>query len=210
MLAGAGVVVYGEPAGPTAVRAVEATPAAAKAAAAARPAAAAQPAPAAAKAKPGAPALEKPSVEGIRNFTRVDATVGCAGATSSAALAELKRQGFAAVVNLRLASEPTADVYASMEAASRVGLRYIHLPFDSGKPDPAVADRFLAAVTDRANQPVFIHCGGGGRAGALWFVKRVVVDRWPEDRAMAEAEAIGLTNAALKTWLTEYVKTRGK
>ena len=188
MLAGAGVIAYGRQPG--------------------QPEVAAQPAAPAAKAGPTA--LQKASVEGVRSFTRVDATVACAGATSSAALAELRRQGFAAVVSLRLASEPTADVYASMEAASRAGLRYVHLPFDSGKPDPGVVERFLAAVADRANQPMLIHCGSGGRAGAMWFAKRVVVDRWPDDQAMAEAEAIGLGNAALKTWISEYVRTRGK
>ena len=38
----------------------------------------------------------------------------------------------------------------------------------------------------------------------MWLIKRIVVDKWDVDRAMAEAEALGLTNPALKTWAVEY------
>jgi protein tyrosine phosphatase (PTP) superfamily phosphohydrolase (DUF442 family) len=47
---------------------------------------------------------------------------------------------------------------------------------NSGGPDPAVVDQFLKTVVDPANQRVFIHCASGNRAGALWMIKRIVVD----------------------------------
>jgi len=40
----------------------------------------------------------------------------------------------------------------------------------------------------------------------MWFVKRVRIDGWDTDRAMKEAEALGLTNATLKQFVTEYVR----
>ena len=37
--------------------------------------------------------------EGVRNYTRVDATVACAGATPPEAMAELRNRGFTTVIN---------------------------------------------------------------------------------------------------------------
>jgi uncharacterized protein (TIGR01244 family) len=144
----------------------------------------------------------------VRNYTRVDATVACAGAPSLEAIAELKRLGFAAVINFRQADEPGADVEAEGEAARSAGLKYIHLPFNSSSPDPAVVETFLKAVVDPANQPVFIHCGSANRVGAMWLIKRVVVDGWDVEKATAEADAIGLTSEALRQFALDYVKTR--
>jgi protein tyrosine/serine phosphatase len=69
-----------------------------------------------------------------------------------------------------------------------------------------VVDAFLAAVSDPANSPVYIHCGSANRVGAVWLVKRMLVDGWDERRALAEAEAIGLKNAALRDFMLAYVR----
>ena len=60
---------------------------------------------------------------------------------------------------------------------------------------------------DPANQPVYIHCGSANRVGALWLIKRVVVDGWPVDKAMSEAEAIGLHSDNLKAFALDYIKS---
>jgi len=44
---------------------------------------------------------KKEEVPGIRNFTQVDATTACAGATSPEAITELKRRGFTSIINFR-------------------------------------------------------------------------------------------------------------
>ena len=40
----------------------------------------------------------------------------------------------------------------------------------------------------------------------MWLIKRITVDGWEVDRAVAEAEALGLTNAGLKQWALEYAR----
>lgn len=154
--------------------------------------------------------VQKQDMAGIRNYSRVDATVGCGGATDPSAMAALKKEGFVSVINLRLASEEGANVEAGRAAAQSAGLKYIHLPFNGASPDPKVVDSFLAAVADRANQPVYIHCGSANRVGALWLIKRVLVDGWDVPRATAEAEAIGLTNPGLKRFALDYAETHKK
>jgi uncharacterized protein (TIGR01244 family) len=151
--------------------------------------------------------VKKQEIAGIRNFSRVDATVGCGGATDPAAMATLKKEGFVSVINLRLANEEGANVDAGRAAAQAAGLKYIHLPFNAAMPDPKVVDTFLATVADKTNQPVYIHCGSANRVGGVWMIKRALQDKWPLDRALTEAQAIGLNNPALQTFATDYIKS---
>lgn len=152
--------------------------------------------------------IAKASVPGIVNFGYIGKTVACAGATAPAALADVKKLGYAAVINLRVASEPGAEIDASAAAAQTAGLRFIHLPFNASAPDPMLVDRFIAAITDPKNQPAFIHCASANRAAALWMVKRMVVDKWDADRAATEATALGMTSAALRTFAIEQAQAR--
>jgi uncharacterized protein (TIGR01244 family) len=141
---------------------------------------------------------------GVTNYTRVDATVACAGATPVEALPELKKSGFASVINFRMATEQGANIEEAKATAAEVGLKYIHLPHQT--PTPEIAEAFLKAVSDKSNQPVYIHCASANRVGAMWFIKRVKLDSWPTDRAMKEAEQIGLRAPNLKAFALEYVK----
>ena len=151
--------------------------------------------------------ISKEVVPGIRNLSRLETTVACAGATEVAAIPNVQKMGFKSIINLRQASEPGANVPEAEAAAKAAGLNYVHIPMDGSKPDPAVADRFLAAIKQPANQPAYIHCASANRAAAMWFIKRVQIDRWDTDKAMKEAEALGLTSAPLKQYATNYVNT---
>jgi len=150
--------------------------------------------------------VQKQPFPGVQNYSRVDATIACGGATTPDAMAALKKEGFVSVVNLRLADEPGANIEGSKAAASAAGLQYFHLPFRTSAPDKDLVDRFIATVGEPKNQPVFIHCGSANRVAALWLIKRVKVDRWTVEKAVQEAEAIGLTNAALKKFALDYLE----
>ena len=154
--------------------------------------------------------VTKESVPGVTNFSKVGTTIACAGATTPEAIAEVKKLGYAAIVNLRQASEAGANVEGAAAAAKAAGIKYVHLPFNAASPDPSLVDNFLKAVTDPANQPVFVHCASANRAAALWMIKRLNVDGWTADRAGEEAAALGLTNPALKTFALDYARTHQK
>jgi uncharacterized protein (TIGR01244 family) len=154
--------------------------------------------------------VTKKDVPGVRNYSRVDATIGCGGATEASAMPALKREGFVSVINLRQASEPGANVDASRTAAQAAGLKYIHLPFNAAAPDPAVVDQFLKAVADKNNQPAYIHCGSANRVGGVWMIKRVVLDGWTPERARTEADAIGLTSPQMVAFANDYIAKHRK
>jgi uncharacterized protein (TIGR01244 family) len=164
-------------------------------------------APALAQGTQTAPPVTKESVPGVTNFARLQTTIACAGATAPSAVADLKKMGYASVINLRQASEQGADVDGEAAAAKAAGITFIHLPFNAAAPDTAVVDQFLKAITDKKNEPAFVHCASGNRAAAFWMIKRMKVDKWDADRASAEAAALGLTNPALKSFAVDYVKT---
>jgi uncharacterized protein (TIGR01244 family) len=154
------------------------------------------------------PQLQKETIDGIRNYTKVDASIGCAGATDPNAMTAIAARGYKAVLNLREADEDGAQIPESKAAAEAAGLRFIHVPFKGSAPEDAVADEFLKVVTNTANQPLFINCGSANRVGAMWLIKRMLVDHWPQERAVEEAKAIGLTSEALETFALAYVAKR--
>ena len=150
--------------------------------------------------------VTKETVPGISTFARLDTTIACGGATSADAVPELKKMGFRSIINVRRASEAGADVDAEGVAARSAGLRYVHLPFDPQSPDPMLIDNFIAAVTAPENQPAYIHCAAGGRAAALWMIKRWKADGWDEQRALDEAIALGL-NERFQPFALNYIRT---
>ena len=158
---------------------------------------------------PPAPPTVAAKVEpfaGITNFAPIDDTFACAGAVKAEAAAELKRRGYASVVNFRKASEEGAAIEQEKAAVEAAGLKYVAIPWARTDADvkPAV-DAFLAVAKDPANRPMLFHCASANRASAFWAIKRVVVDGWPKEKALAEAETIGLTQEPMRKWVEEYL-----
>jgi len=154
-------------------------------------------------------------MHGIKNFSRTDRPsgfagfpVGFGGATPDSVMDWLKAEGFASVINLRVANEEGVDLEASRASAAAAGLKYVHLPFDLKNLDPQLYDKFLAAVGDEANRPVYIHCASATRVGALWMIARVLHDDWIVDRAREEAEAIADKPAEAVAFATHFIAAR--
>ena len=150
--------------------------------------------------------VTRKQIAGISTFAQVETTIACGGATTPEAIREIGKMGFKSVVNLRLANEPGARVEEEGAAVRAAGMKYVHLPFDRESPDPKLIDNFIAAVTAPANTPAYVHCAAGGRAAALWMIKRVKADGWPEERALKEADALGL-NDRFRPFALNYLRT---
>lgn len=158
------------------------------------------------------PALAQTKQEraGIVNFTKVDAVVACGGATETAALEGLKKDGFNAVINLRTAGEPGANLEQNAARAKELGIKYISIPFATAQPDPKAVDQFLAEIANKNNQPVFVHCGSASRVGSFWLVKRVLQDGWTIEKATEEAKFIGMRGEPLEKFALDYIASHKK
>lgn len=147
---------------------------------------------------------------GIVNFSKVDAVVACGGATETSALEGLAKDGFKSVINLRQATEANVNIEQNSAKAKELGLKYIHIPFNTQQLDPKVIDNFLAAIADKNNQPAYVHCGSASRVGSVWLAKRVVQDGWSVEKATEEAKAIGLRGEPLEKFALDYIAAHKK
>ena len=154
--------------------------------------------------------VTKESLPGVQNFAKLETTVACAGAITPSSVAEIKKMGYASIINLRQANEQGADIDAEAAAAKTAGINFVHIPFNGAQPTTTAVDQFLKSIVEKGNNPAFIHCSGGNRAASMWFVKRALVDKWDTDRAMAEAVELGFTAQPLKNFMMDYVKTHQK
>ncbi|HWZ56302.1 MAG TPA: sulfur transferase domain-containing protein [Verrucomicrobiae bacterium] len=150
--------------------------------------------------------VTKENVDGITNFHRLETTVACSGAIKSTAVPEIKKFGFASIINLRQATEDGANLEQEEAAAKAADIRYYSIPFSSTEPDTAAVDKFINAITEKGSDPAFIHCAGGGRAATMWFIKRLVVDHWDVDKAAKEATDLGMTSPKLKQFAIDYAQ----
>jgi protein tyrosine/serine phosphatase len=121
--------------------------------------------------------------------------------------ATLKAMGVRTVINLRTR-------HRERKAVEAAGMRYVEIPMSFWKNvDPAVVRLALSAMTDPANQPVFIHCSRGvDRAGVVVAVYRMEVDGWSEAEAEAEMVAFGFHEiwSQLKEFVRWYPNGRGE
>jgi uncharacterized protein (TIGR01244 family) len=159
-----------------------------------------------AAAAPAAQQVTKESVPGVTNFARLETTVACGGATTAAAVPELKKMGFASIINLRVPTEQGANIDEEAAAAKDAGIKFYSIPFNTASPDPAVPEKFLQTLTTPGNEPAYIHCASGNRAAAMWMIKRIAIDHWDTDKAATEAASLGLTNAQLKQFALDYAQ----
>jgi len=122
---------------------------------------------------------------------------------SAADFAAARRRGVVSVVNLRLPDENEFDEAAVVEG---LGMRY-HNPGFRGPETltDATLDRARALLSDRAEQPMLVHCASANRVGAVWLAHRVLDDDIPLDAALAEAHAVGLSNAAHEARVRAYI-----
>jgi uncharacterized protein (TIGR01244 family) len=147
---------------------------------------------------------------GIPQFLKLTDQVWTGGQPWPEHLPKLKDAGIKVILNLR----PHAESNGEREAAKvkELGMSYFNIPVAPGAPDELDADDFLRITDEQLkNGPVFIHCAVGTRVAAFWMIRRVVRDGWEFDKALEEANRIGLRNQAqLIEFAKEYIEKKKK
>ena len=93
--------------------------------------------------------------------------VSVGGQPQLADLEQLKSEGVATVVNLRVPGEDTPLTPAAEGAlVEKLGLSYHHLPVSLDKLNPAQVEE-LREILQKSRGRVFVHCGTGQRACSL-------------------------------------------
>ena len=147
---------------------------------------------------------------GIPQFLKLSDQVWTGGQPWIEHLSKLKDAGINVIINLR----PHAEYEGAREDAKvkELGMSYFNIPVDPRTPDELDADDFLKLTDEQLKYgPTFIHCAVGARVGALWMIRRVMRDGWEFDKALEEANRIGLRNQArLIDFAKEYIAKKKK
>ena len=147
---------------------------------------------------------------GIPHFLKLTDQVWTGGQPWAEHYPKLKAAGIKVIINLR----PHAEYQGEREEAKvkELGMSYFNIPVDFQAPDELDVDDFLKLTDEQLkNGPLFIHCAVGTRVGAFWMIRRVVRDSWEYDKALEEANRIGLhNNARMIEFAREYIDKKKK
>jgi len=147
---------------------------------------------------------------GIPRFLKLTHQVWTGGQPWPEHYSKLKDAGIKVIINLR----PHAEYEGQREEAKvkELGMNYFNIPVDFRAPDELDADDFLKLTDEQLkNGPVFIHCAVATRVGAFWMIRRVVRDGWEYDKALEEANRIGLNNnTRMIEFAKEYIEKKKK
>ena len=147
---------------------------------------------------------------GIQRFLKLNDQVWTGGQPWLEHLPKLKDAGIKVIINLR----PHVEYQGAREESEvkKLGMSYFNIPVDGQAPDELDADDFLKLTDEQLkNGPVFIHCAAAVRVGAFWMIRRVLRDGWEYDKALEEANRIGLNNhPRLTEFAKEYIEKKKK
>lgn len=143
---------------------------------------------------------------GIARFVAVDLKLAGGSAPNNIGLSWLADKGYRTLVDLRQPSEVPAGFIGEV---SRAGLRYIALPIDLASIDAKSISRFNFEIAAGEARPTFFFDSNGGRAGALWYIKRMISDKVDHPIARREAEEIGIASQSDWAAASAYVAQNG-
>lgn len=132
---------------------------------------------------------------------------------SAERVAELAREGFRSIVNLRTPGEKDEILSPSAEGdlVRSHGLEYVSVPISPQEMNETSAERFEQAIANLPG-PVAVHCASGKRAGLFTYMHVARIEGLSGDSAAAKAESMGFQfgTPELKALFTRYVDSGKK
>ena len=121
-------------------------------------------------------------------------------------IAELAREGFKTIVNLRTEAEKEPSPVEEGEMVRSAGMRYVHIPVNTDALTIGLGNRFHQEVS-AVPGPVYVHCAAGKRAGTFAVLHAGLSDGWTTEQTLAKAAELGFTadSPKLEAFLSEYM-----
>ena len=146
---------------------------------------------------PEGPAPDEIHVAPIRRFTRLDGRLSGGALPTAEGLDWLAEKGYRTILDLR---EPSEVQAAFMNQVTSRGLRYLSIPISVKTVDTDHLSRFAFELSMPDARPLYFFDTDGTRAGVLWYVRRLTVDRVDALEATREAEELGLSKTNTEFW----------
>ncbi len=139
---------------------------------------------------------------GIPNATRPEEGLLIAGQPTAKQLKAAAKAGYKTVIDLRPLAEDHG--FDEEKAARKAKLEYTNIAVTPDTLD-APTIKYFMTVLSNAQRPALIHCSSGNRAAGLYYAWLVLENGMPENQAMAQAQAAGLTDPDLGERIHELV-----
>ena len=148
-------------------------------------------------AKPAA--VGAPVAPGIRRFAGLEPKLAGGSLPDSEGLDWLAEKGYRTILDLR----EEADISPTfISEVTRRGMRYLPLPISARTVDAGHVSRFHFEISLSDARPLYFCDTDGTRAGVMWYVRRITVDKVGELVARRDAEELGLTDTKSPFWLS--------
>jgi NAD+ diphosphatase len=121
-------------------------------------------------------------LQAIFGFLPLGDRIGTAGQPSAEQFGLIAAEGYKSVINLALATSP-GGLPDEPEIVAGYGLDYVHIPVEFGAPTLEDLQKFFAAMDERADRKVFVHCIANKRVSAFLFLYRVLKLGHPVEEA---------------------------
>lgn len=142
---------------------------------------------------------------GIRRFAGVESKLSGGSLPSPQGLDWLVEKGYKTVLDLREETEMSSTFIADV---ARRGMRYVALPITANSVDADHVDRFNFELSLADARPLYFFDKDGARAGLMWYVHRVLIDRVDPQVARRDAEDLGLIDPQFLLAADTYLKSR--
>ncbi len=153
-----------------------------------------------------APAPGPGATPGIARFAAVNLKLAGGSVPSTSGLDWLADKGYKTLVNLRESSQANLEL---ITAATERGFRYVALPVSVKTIDRDHLARFNFELSLADARPIYFFDGDGTRAGAFWYLRRVLVDHVNPQIAHREAADLGLSDDTYWAAATSYLDRQG-
>jgi protein tyrosine phosphatase (PTP) superfamily phosphohydrolase (DUF442 family) len=157
-------------------------------------------------ASPAACAQLKPGA--APNIVEISPRLATSGQPTAEALADLRAQGFDAVVYL---APPTVSDAVRDEAAivGRQGLVFLNIPIRFDAPTEQDLEAFAAVLKGLGERRVLVHCQINLRASSLVFFYRVIAAKEDPARAYDAVAAVWSPESTWKRYLQTMLRKHG-
>ena len=152
----------------------------------------------------------------LPNFHRVSDSVYRGGRPTEEGIKVLSRMGIKTIVDLESGFfvKETDDVMREEDWARQAGIKFIKIPMHPFfAPDEAQVSSAYEALSNKDNQPVFVHCvRGSDRTGTVIASYRIFSEGWTFEKSFSEMKELGHRDIILFWWRDVIAKifSRGK
>jgi protein tyrosine phosphatase (PTP) superfamily phosphohydrolase (DUF442 family) len=142
------------------------------------------------------------------NVVPISPRLVTSGQPTAASLAELKAQGFGAVIYLAPLSVPDA-IRDEPSLLERQGIAFVNIPIAFGNPTDSDFQAFAAALQSFSERKVLVHCQVNMRASSMVFLYRVIVGKEAAETAYASVAQVWSPEGPWKRLLVSELRKNG-